>query len=323
MLDHALPALHVKPADQLTIPDPAGRELPLRLLMRGQNPPDSEIDEHDLLGTAGGLLAIEHQPHRRTAPDPHVGRVIPAPDRDQVLLDAIRRGDGGSCRPYGKEEIPVDPRDRERAGQRNQPFGLSHWISSLRPTGTPGQASACLIHRTHWQPDIPSVATDRSCMMTSLDDSAVELYPTRVSYDTPTPYVKSPAGFRCRPRLAGWRRPLRRPGRGLNLTAEDARAGWRSAGTCPRVAGSSGVTAARPDGCRAGPLSLFYTSRLLTYFVFRSMNSRRGSTSSAISSSKSFDASAASSMVTRRIVRVSGFMVVSQSWSGFISPRPL
>ena len=36
-----------------------------------------------------------------------------------------------------------------------------------------------------------------------------------------------------------------------------------------------------------------------------------------------WSASAASSMVTRVMVRESGFIVVSQSCSGFISPRPL
>ena len=36
-----------------------------------------------------------------------------------------------------------------------------------------------------------------------------------------------------------------------------------------------------------------------------------------------FDASRASSIVTLRIVRVAGSIVVFHSWSGFISPRPL
>ena len=65
------------------------------------------------------------------------------------------------------------------------------------------------------------------------------------------------------------------------------------------------------------------TSRWLTYFAFRSMNLRRGSTASPINVEKMRSAAAASSTVTLWSRRVSGFMVVSQSCSGFISPSPL
>src|SRR5712691_7654282 len=65
------------------------------------------------------------------------------------------------------------------------------------------------------------------------------------------------------------------------------------------------------------------TSRFRTNFAFSSMNLRRGSTSSPMSVSNSCEASSASSIVTFRSVRLAGSMVVSRSWSGFISPRPL
>ena len=54
-------------------------------------------------------------------------------------------------------------------------------------------------------------------------------------------------------------------------------------------------------------------SRLVTSFAYRWMNSLRGSTFSPIRVVKSSSAYTASSMVTWRRVRVSGFMVVSQS----------
>jgi len=53
------------------------------------------------------------------------------------------------------------------------------------------------------------------------------------------------------------------------------------------------------------------------------MNSRRGSTASPIRMLKSSSALTASSTSTRLMIRFSGFMVVSQSCSGFISPSPL
>ena len=64
-------------------------------------------------------------------------------------------------------------------------------------------------------------------------------------------------------------------------------------------------------------------SRNLTALAFRSMKSRRGSTRSPISIEKISSAAAASSIETRCRIRFSGFMVVSHSWSGFISPSPL
>src|SRR5260370_36459191 len=66
-----------------------------------------------------------------------------------------------------------------------------------------------------------------------------------------------------------------------------------------------------------------HTSKFRTNFAFSSMNLRRGSTSSPISVSNSCDASNASSIVTLSSVRRAGSIVVSRSWSGFISPRPL
>src|SRR5690554_4685739 len=57
-----------------------------------------------------------------------------------------------------------------------------------------------------------------------------------------------------------------------------------------------------------------YTSRR-AYFACDSINSRRGATSSPMSMENTRSASAALSMDTRLSSRLSGFMVVSQSWS--------
>ena len=65
-----------------------------------------------------------------------------------------------------------------------------------------------------------------------------------------------------------------------------------------------------------------YTSTL-AYFAFASINARRGGTSSPISMLNVRSASRASSTPTLRNTRASGSMVVSQSCSAFISPRPL
>ena len=65
------------------------------------------------------------------------------------------------------------------------------------------------------------------------------------------------------------------------------------------------------------------TSRLRTSSAWRSMNSRRGSTPGPISTLKRWSASTSSSSRTGCSVRVSGFIVDSQSCSAFISPRPL
>src|SRR5262249_52208146 len=59
------------------------------------------------------------------------------------------------------------------------------------------------------------------------------------------------------------------------------------------------------------------------YLAFSWMKSRRASTSSPIRIENIRSADAASSSVTCLKTRVSGFIVVSQSCSGFISPRPL
>src|SRR5262249_7190399 len=65
------------------------------------------------------------------------------------------------------------------------------------------------------------------------------------------------------------------------------------------------------------------TSRLATARALSSMNARRGSTWSPISIEKMRSAAAASSSVTWASVRVEGDIVVSPSWSAFISPSPL
>lgn len=65
-----------------------------------------------------------------------------------------------------------------------------------------------------------------------------------------------------------------------------------------------------------------YTSTL-AYFAFASMKARRGGTSSPISIEKISLATCASSIETCCRIRVSGSIVVSQSCSAFISPRPL
>lgn len=62
---------------------------------------------------------------------------------------------------------------------------------------------------------------------------------------------------------------------------------------------------------------------ILAELALRSMKSRRWSTSSPMSIEKVWSASAAFSSVTRLSRRFSGFIVVSQSCSLFISPRPL
>src|SRR5262249_13575845 len=64
-------------------------------------------------------------------------------------------------------------------------------------------------------------------------------------------------------------------------------------------------------------------SRFRTALACAVMNFLRGSTSLPISFSKTSLTAAASSISTCSRVRVAGFMVVSQSWSAFISPRPL
>ena len=61
----------------------------------------------------------------------------------------------------------------------------------------------------------------------------------------------------------------------------------------------------------------------LAYLAFCSMNSRRSGTSSPISIEKMRSASAAFSMWTAFITRLAGSIVVSQSCSADISPRPL
>ena len=62
---------------------------------------------------------------------------------------------------------------------------------------------------------------------------------------------------------------------------------------------------------------------MLALRALRSMNSRRGATSSPMSIEKMRSASAASAIDTCFNIRFCGSIVVSQSCSGFISPKPL
>lgn len=84
--------------------------------------------------------------------------------------------------------------------------------------------------------------------------------------------------------------------------------------------GCSPQSGKQPSVYGAGRVS---QASMLAYLAFRSMNSRRGGTSSPISIEKMRSASAALSIVTWRRMRVCGFMVVSHNCSAFISPRPL
>ena len=70
-------------------------------------------------------------------------------------------------------------------------------------------------------------------------------------------------------------------------------------------------------------IRLICISKFFTYLAFCSINSRRGSTLSPMRMVNTSSAVAASSTSTRRMVRVAGSMVVSQSWSESISPKPL
>ena len=66
-----------------------------------------------------------------------------------------------------------------------------------------------------------------------------------------------------------------------------------------------------------------YISKFLTSLAWVWMNFFRGGTSLPIKISKISSASAASRIVTLSSTRLSGFIVVSHSCSGFISPKPL
>ncbi len=128
--------------------------------------------------------------------------------------------------------------------------------------------------------------------------------------------------------------PLRSPGLTALVGRPPPRNGgtfsvpfWSQKGTTPR--GDAALAAVRAPTPSAG--SRFpgghrppknQTSRL-AYLAFFSINCRRGSTCSPMRMLKASSARSASSMVICTITRLSGFMVVSHSWSGFISPRPL
>ena len=70
-------------------------------------------------------------------------------------------------------------------------------------------------------------------------------------------------------------------------------------------------------------LLCFYQVSMLARLAFSWMNSLRGSTWSPMRSVKVSSAACASVRVTRRSFLVRGFIVVSQSCSELISPRPL
>src|SRR5579871_5212979 len=78
-----------------------------------------------------------------------------------------------------------------------------------------------------------------------------------------------------------------------------------------------------PAGAECSRLELAHTSRNFTFVAFSSMKMRRGSTASPISIENTSSARCASSTSTRTSSRFAGSIVVSHSWSAFISPRPL
>ena len=71
-----------------------------------------------------------------------------------------------------------------------------------------------------------------------------------------------------------------------------------------------------------GRCAIYHTSKF-AYFAFFSINCRLGSTCSPIRMLNASSARSASSILICTMTRLSGFIVVSHSWSGFISPRPL
>ena len=71
-----------------------------------------------------------------------------------------------------------------------------------------------------------------------------------------------------------------------------------------------------------GRRMMYHTSKF-AYFAFFSINCRLGSTCSPIRMLNASSARSASSILICTMTRLSGFIVVSHSWSGFISPRPL
>src|SRR5690606_3179120 len=93
--------------------------------------------------------------------------------------------------------------------------------------------------------------------------------------------------------------------------------GERPAGVRPSPRGQG------RHGERGLPITPAYTSSSPTRWAFSSMHLRRGSTAPRISIGKSWSASTTSSIVTFFRMRVAGFIVVTASCSGFISPRPL
>src|SRR3989454_2235220 len=86
---------------------------------------------------------------------------------------------------------------------------------------------------------------------------------------------------------------------------------------------SNGFPARRGCSVTGPALGFRYTSKFLTSSACCWMKSRRGPTSSPMRMEKMSSTPAKSSSLTWSSIRVSGFMVVSQSCVGFISPRPL
>src|SRR5690606_18418644 len=85
--------------------------------------------------------------------------------------------------------------------------------------------------------------------------------------------------------------------------------------------GSSRLNSRAISHCLVYP-QVSYTSTL-AYLALASINSLLGATSSPINIENRWSASAADSMVTFFNDRLAGSIVVLQSCSGFISPRPL
>ena len=103
--------------------------------------------------------------------------------------------------------------------------------------------------------------------------------------------------------------------RGVSLDSIMGELYGKTTGCCGGKGGSMHVGVCRPQ-----------PSSMAAAFLTRAwawMKAFRGGTASPMSISTIWSARMASSISTWSITRVSGFMVVSQSCCGFISPRPL
>src|SRR3990170_4764850 len=95
-------------------------------LMRGEELPDPEVAEDDLLGAARRLLTVEDEPHGCAGPDVDLGGIVPAPHGDEHFLHPTHRGARGPAAPHGAEEVPVQPRDGADAGREDEPLVERH-----------------------------------------------------------------------------------------------------------------------------------------------------------------------------------------------------